>query len=169
MIPAPIHIAGQETIGFFPSFGFELNVFERKKAEKGSPFSFRSSSRSKGIPAKWSNVRRTDEIITTQTVRRLEIDNPQHSSFACQSNLKAKSAVNKKAKTSKEYFCKFIDPTGNEGRKGLPSTSVKEAQAPINAQGFSGHPIYFKFMMRPLIVSRLFFKTFDEIWKSLFS
>jgi hypothetical protein len=29
-------------------------------------------------------------MMTTQPVRRLEIHNPQHSSFACHSNLKAK-------------------------------------------------------------------------------
>jgi hypothetical protein len=108
MLPAPINITGQEAMGFFASFVFEPNVFERKKAERGSPFSSRSSSRRRGIPAKWSNVRRTDEMMTTQPVRRLEIHNPQHNSFAFQSNLNAKRAVSKKARTSKNQLFKFI-------------------------------------------------------------
>jgi hypothetical protein len=43
-----------------------------------------------------------DERMTTQPVRRLEIHNPQQSSFALQSNVKAKKAVSKKPRTSKK-------------------------------------------------------------------
>jgi hypothetical protein len=81
---------------------------DRKEEEKGSPFSFRSSSRRIGTPAKWSNVRRTDETITTQPVRRLETHNPYHSSFPCQSKVNAKRAVSKKARISNKRLCKLI-------------------------------------------------------------
>lgn len=112
MLPAPINITGQEAMGFFASFVFEPNVFERKKAERGSPFSSRSSSRRRGIPAKWSNVRRTDEMMTTQPVRRLEIHNPQHNSFACHSNRKAIEAVRQKARISKMGEWRFMIDEG---------------------------------------------------------
>ena len=38
MLPAPINITGQEAMGFFASFVFEPNVFERKRQRGGLPF-----------------------------------------------------------------------------------------------------------------------------------
>jgi len=99
-------------MGFLASFVFEPNVLERKKAEKGSPFSPKSSSRRMGTPAKWSNVRRTDETITTQPVRRLETHNPQQSSFGCHSNRKAIEAVRQKARISKMGEWRFMIDEG---------------------------------------------------------
>jgi hypothetical protein len=51
-------------------------------------------------------------MMTTQPVRRLEIHNPQHNSFACHSNRKAIEAVRQKARISKMGEWRFMIDEG---------------------------------------------------------
>jgi hypothetical protein len=85
MLPMTIKINGKEAKGLFFSFRFLLKVFERKKAERGSPASPKSSSLKRGTPARWRRILRTDDRMTVHPVRRLDTHNPQQSSLACHS------------------------------------------------------------------------------------